>query len=580
MIFPCQEDIRAITTKVLGGSDGGDLTVISDKLELRNGAKISSSAGGARGNGGDIIVESNEIILTNDVTVLNIFGPIKDIAPLILGTGISSNFFGEDGSTGSSGNVTIKSQNLIVSNGAGISVDNGGQGNSGDLFVESNEILLTNDPDVGLNVTGISALLIPSPENSSRLGNSGDLIVKANNLIVENGASIDTSNLGAGLTGNLVVDAKNIILSGNKERDRTGIINEALGASTGKLGKVSVSADSLKIQNGASINTRTFGIADGGDMTIAADNIEMNSSADINASTKGSGNAGNIIIDTKNITLSGKGTGISSEALTNEARGLGSGSAGNITMIVGNMNVIDGASISTADFDIASNTNKGKLGGIDISLNDTLRLENNGIISTQTKKANAGNITINNGNFLWLRDSSIVTSVENNKGNGGNISISTPIVALDSSKIIARATQGKGGNISISGFLFQSPSSIVSASSVLGIDGNIDLKPDTNISGSLAVLPDTFLNASQQMSERCTARLGNNLSSFVVKGRGGAPLRPGDLVPSNFRDYSQTEEDSSQESMNYNLLDNSYSLSNSDLGKSVQFASSSIDCSL
>jgi hypothetical protein len=197
-----------------------------------------------------------------------------------------------------------------------------------------------------------------------------------------------------------------------------------------------------------------------------------------------------------------------------------------------------------------------------------------------TEAANAGDIRINNGKILQLSDSGISTSVRDGEGNGGNIFISTPIVILDSSNIIARAAEGKGGNISISGFLFQSPGSIVSASSELGIDGNIDLKPDTNISGSLAVLPDTFLNASQQMSERCSARSENDLSSFVVKGRGGAPLRPGVLAPSNFLDYSQTEENSGQGSMNYHLLDNNYSLSYSDLGKSVQFTSSSIDCSL
>jgi hypothetical protein len=221
--------------------------------------------------------------------------------------------------------------------------------------------------------------------------------------------------------------------------------------------------------------------------------------------------------------------------------------------------------------DISQNSDVGKSGDIQITLGNIFRLENNSGIDVSTDRTNAGDIRINGGKFLHLSDSNITTSVADGEGNGGNIFISTPIVALDSSDIIARAAKGKGGNISISGFLFQSPSSIVDASSELGIDGNIDLKPDTNISGSLAVLPDTFLNASHQMSERCTARSGNDLSSFVVKGRGGVPLHPGDLAPSNFLDYLETKENSALESMT-----NPSSYSN--LGNSVQFVSSNIDC--
>ncbi len=577
-----------ITTKVQGGGKPGNLAITADKLEVKNGAQILSSAGG-QGNGGDMFVDSNKIILTNDEMALSDFGPFKEDAALILATGIHSDFFGQDGSTGSSGNVTIKSHNLIVSNGASITADNFVQGNSGKLFVESNQILLTNDPYVGKNRTGISAIL-----GSLNKGESGDLTVKADNLVIKNGASIDTSNLGDGSSGNLVVEARSIILSGSDAEKRTRIINEALGESTGKLGDILVTTQKLNIKNGASISARTETFTNGGNIKIAADKISMHNNADITSSTKGRGDAGNITIKANNIVLSGQGSEISSEAdiRTPEFR---LERTGNITIAVGHMNILDGARISTADIDPSSSTlisdfdiqtknsfnfNKGTSGNIDITLRDTLHLENKAIISTLKKKANAGNITINNGNILLLRDSSITTSVQNDKGNGGNISINTPIVALDSSNIIARAAEGKGGNITISGFLFKSPNSIVDASSELGIDGSIDFKPDTDISGSLAVLPDTFLNVSQQMSERCSARSENNLSSFVVKGRGGVPLSPGVLAPSNFLDYSHTEENSGQGSMNHHSSpDNDYRLPYSDSGKNIQFASSSINCS-
>jgi hypothetical protein len=57
--------------------------------------------------------------------------------------------------------------------------------------------------------------------------------------------------------------------------------------------------------------------------------------------------------------------------------------------------------------------------------------------------------------------------------------------------------------------------------------------PETNISGSIVALPETYINASEHLSERCAARSAN-VSSFVVKDR--STIRPGpeDAAPSTF----------------------------------------------
>jgi filamentous hemagglutinin family protein len=565
-------DQASIDSSIFNKGDGGEFTINAENLKVLDGGKIINKVDAkARGKSGNLKIDAKNVFLSGKDALISseVFGDSAG-GDLVISANvlevrdqasIDSSIFGKGGG----GDLTISADNLKIFDGGKIinKVESEATGKGGNLKVDANNIVLSG------KVATISTEVLGGSDG-------GDLTVKANNLIVQNGALIDSSNSGSGTSGKLDVSAKNIILSG----DITGIINEALEHSTGELSKLSVTADNLKIQNGAGIKTRTFGAVHGGDMTIAVDKIEMNSNADISASTQGSGNAGNITIKSKNMALSGEGTDISSEARVRETRGLGSGSAGNIIISVGDMIVRDGASISTSDFDVSSNAGEGTSGNIVISLNDTLRLENKGIISTQTQKANAGNITINKGKFLWLSDSSIETSVQNDKGNGGNIFISTPVTALDNSSLIAQAQKGQGGNIKITGFLFKSPNSIVSASSELGIDGNIDLKPDTNISGSLAVLPDSFLDESQQLSERCTARLGNNSSSFVVKGRGGAPLRPGDLAPSNFLDYLPREGSLSQDKQRLDHLSHSNNRSSpySSLGKKSQLVSMSIDC--
>jgi hypothetical protein len=68
------------------------------------------------------------------------------------------------------------------------------------------------------------------------------------------------------------------------------------------------------------------------------------------------------------------------------------------------------------------------------------------------------------------------------------------------------------------------------------VNGNITITaPDTDVSSSLAILPETFLEASGQLREQCAARGGRPTSSFAAGGRGGLPPDPGTpLAASSF----------------------------------------------
>ena len=122
---------------------------------------------------------------------------------------------------------------------------------------------------------------------------------------------------------------------------------------------------------------------------------------------------------------------------------------------------------------------------------------------------------------------------------------------------------GSEGSVEIPGFLFKSPFSEVSASS------RLDIKPDTSISGNIAILPESFFNASEYLSDSCANRSIENTNSFVMNGRGGFPLSPGKLAPSTFMDYSPTTSPS-QQNINNNYLEFS--------NDSVSLSSQQIDC--
>jgi hypothetical protein len=108
-------------------------------------------------------------------------------------------------------------------------------------------------------------------------------------------------------------------------------------------------------------------------------------------------------------------------------------------------------------------------------------------------------------------------------------------MVLDNSEITANAIGGGGGDIFIdAGQLIRTPDSAIMASG--SVNGNITITaPNTDVAGSLVVLPETFFDVSSELSETCAARGGRPTSSLAAGGRGGLPPDPGaPLVASPF----------------------------------------------
>jgi large exoprotein involved in heme utilization and adhesion len=120
----------------------------------------------------------------------------------------------------------------------------------------------------------------------------------------------------------------------------------------------------------------------------------------------------------------------------------------------------------------------------------------------------------------------VTTSVAGGTGSGGSIVIAPSLMVLDHSQIQANALRGRGGDITIqAGQLVRTPDNVITASG--SVAGNIAINaPNTDVAGSLVVLPEIFLDASSQLRETCAARGGRPVSSFTAGGRGGLPPAP------------------------------------------------------
>ena len=221
-------------------------------------------------------------------------------------------------------------------------------------------------------------------------------------------------------------------------------------------------------------------------------------------------------------------TGRSSRLSTN-AQSTGSG--GDVILRASNILLTDGGQLTAKSTDVAD------AGSITIEAGRSFR-SFNGSVTTEAPQGEGGNIVLTAGRLVHLVGSQVTTSVQSGIGGGGNITIDPPSVILDHSQVQANAFGGPGGNVNIVARIFLTNKSILSASSALGLPGTINIQsPITDVSGTLARLPETILQAATLLRAACQVRLAEGrTSSFVLGGRGGLAVEPGGLLGSPLLD--------------------------------------------
>ncbi len=166
---------------------------------------------------------------------------------------------------------------------------------------------------------------------------------------------------------------------------------------------------------------------------------------------------------------------------------------------------------------------------------NSIRLDSGGTITAATVSGEGGDIALRSRDLILRRNSAITATAgrDGGRGNGGNITISTDVLAaLENSDITANAYLGNGGKIQISTRgIFLSPDSDITASSQYGLSGTVEINtPDVDPSKGLFALPGSVLDVSNLIASGCETHRG---SSFYVTGRGGIPAIPTELLAGN-----------------------------------------------
>ncbi|QLE44565.1 S-layer family protein [Nostoc sp. C052] len=352
-----------IRSEGLNTGTGSPIHIITPQLTLSQGAGVNTNAFGLPASG-NIQIDAGTVDLSG-------FSPINPTGVTTLTTSSRT--------AKSAGNLSINSDNLLVSGGAAISSVTFATGSTGQVTIRNKNTTVTGDNPAGL-YSNISAITYGT-------GNAQTLTLDTNRLQLLNGGALATTSFLIGQAGNLNINATESILIDGHSQANNSSINSAVLVSpplikqlfnlpnvlSANAGTVNVTTPTLTLTNGGAVSVTNQGTGDGGNIKIVANKMFLDSQGSIQAQTA-SGEGGNISSQVSDLLLLRHNSLISTTSA-------GNGNGGNISI---NAPIIAGLENS----DIVANAVKGKGGNIDITTQGIIGLEYRNTLNPRENQTN------------------------------------------------------------------------------------------------------------------------------------------------------------------------------------------------
>ena len=544
-----------------GTRGGGEIQIQTARLLVQDGARITNRPLVGQESGGNITLNAS-----NSVELKGVAWSANNNMTLPGGV-----FAGSLRDGGNSGNITIFTQKLTVSDGAAISGAALNGRNGGDLTIDASKSVELIGIGVGVNpeaggqelfISNLGIGAYSNPNTETLGGEAGNLRINTQQLAIRDGAAIVTAAVN-GLGGDSAINAtESVILSGTssftslEENSEAIEVPSALFADSivrvsdfanQEPNSLQIDTRSLLVEKGAVISASTLGQVRGGDITInASESIRLDGvsvsgfPSGLYAQSFNTAIGGNLNINTGELTLN-NGARIAVAADNLEE-----------FVVFDTIQIILGITLPTQNLEqlISENQGIGDAGNIDIAARSIL-INEEGQIAASSNSGNGGDISFQgqgqqNLDLLVLRNESQISTeagTEETDGNGGNININTNFLIaspLENSDIIANAFEGNGGNINIAaqdifGIEFrerQTSFSDITASSEFGLQGTVEINtPDIDPNRGLIQLPTQPIET--EVAQACTPGSSQGQSEFFITGRGGLPPNPNETLSSD-----------------------------------------------
>ncbi|AKG24549.1 beta strand repeat-containing protein [Calothrix sp. 336/3] len=370
-----------VRSETLSSGNGANISVITPRLSIQQGATLNSITYG-KSTSGNIHIDATNLEISG-FSLLNTAGSLINTSTV---------------DAGNAGNIFVNGDSLLVSNGGGLSSISKGKGSSGEVIIHNLDTIVQ-----GRNGSPISTRISSTTFN---IGNAKTLTLDTARLQLLDGGEIVASSFFAGHGGNIRIDAtESVLISGSSQSTHSRIRSSAQRLSpasqklfgipdntlTADAGKISITTPNLTLKDRGTLSVANQGSGDGGSINIIANTIQLKDRGAIEAKTA-SGNGGSIGLQVGNLLLLRE-----SSQITATAQGNGNG---------GNININAPILVGLENSDIIANAFKGKGGNINITTEGIIGLEFRDTLTPRTDLTNDitassqfnlnGNVEINN----------------------------------------------------------------------------------------------------------------------------------------------------------------------------------------
>ncbi|MCY6493867.1 two-partner secretion domain-containing protein [Leptolyngbya sp. GGD] len=462
-------------------SQSGDITLnATETIQLDSESEIRTDVNpGEVGNGGNIKIETGSLFVFGNSALISRTSGVGNAGDVIINARDRIVLSGDDTTidtsvrrtgSGKGGNIRIATSTLEIFEGAQLLSVALGKGNAGDILIDARDrVSLIGGNTTNFSNTGIFSSVGGRVNNQliqEAQGKGGNISIASNILEILNNAQVSAGTYGLGDSGNIVFEIRDRVRFNG---DDTIVASRVERTGRGKGGEIYLSANTLELSNGATLNVSTLGSGDsgnillsirdrasfnngnvfsaargsngnGGNIKISARNLDISNRSLLGSFTFSSGNAGNIYLATNTLKMSSN-----SELI---ATTFGAGNAGDVRVNALDLVSLNGAAIRSQ----VSQGSRGNAGNISIITN-TLKLTEQSSLSTSTYGfGKAGDIKIDARNSIFFNNSSASSFVAfTGQKDGGNIEIRTSNLMLSNGSDLSTFTFGDGnaGNIQI-----------------------------------------------------------------------------------------------------------------------------------
>jgi filamentous hemagglutinin family protein len=551
--------VSAATGEAAGAASG--------EIRLIEGATVSTAGDGGglvSVRGGDLTLEGTSEIFSGNTGSLDAAGGVLVEAgdvTLVGGSSVTANAYG----TGRAGDVTVRTGRLLVDaqgseylTGIASDAEAGGTGDGGTVSVVAR--------DASIRAAGVIR------GQTLGAGDAGTVDVAADRMRISGGvASLEpfypysSGIIGYADTGSTGEGARIRVAARELELVGAGAVISASSFGEGGGGDVSVTAERLVLDRrdtespfGTGIDSKTFppSLGDAGSVTVVADELAVLGGAEITSGTNTRGDAGNVTVRAGRLLLAGDPElggnllprlGVANSAISSDAFPTSTGDAGSVTVEAGELEVRDGASISSSSFaagvagDVVVRTRRatvrdeglvrstgqgtGPAGDVRVEA-DTLLVEG-GTIGTFGTGAEGGRIEIRAEDLIALDRGEVTSNGIQAAGGASLITLRAPLIALLAGSRVTSLTgegvpiRGSGEARLLGDLTFISDDSEVLGSSTVELVGI-----DNEVGSGLQLAPGAFLDAGSLLGQSCAVTRAGRLSTFARAGRGSLPPSP------------------------------------------------------